>query len=100
MYKIFDTKHHAEKLQDDILKWYKSMVDANAERWSDVNKHQSKSLWAVPVPENFKYPFTIQEKSYNDLEEEVIVDIEITSEDTLDDLVEELEEGWYKPMEL
>lgn len=99
MYKILNTKAEANKLQDDILDWYKGFVDVNATKWSDENKHQSQNKWAVPVPAGFGYPVakTCTYEAGENIPEELVgktYTVEVLEYN--EELVNDLPAGWYE----
>lgn len=80
MYTILNSKEKFDKLNNDILLFMRNWIwDLNATKWCDLNKHQSKELYACIIPEGFGYP--VQEtRIYKawDIEDEELIGTEYT----------------------
>ena len=103
-YAILKSLKEFETLQNDILNWVREINPTiNATKWSDINKHQSKELYACIVPEWFGYPVE-ETRIYQqwDIEDESLIgkEYKITTLQFDKELVEELPKGWYKETDI
>jgi len=81
MYKIFDNEKDANNMLDELLVWYKTVVEnCHADKFSDYSKHPSMNLFAVQIPSSYDAGVVIDDAGNITLP---------------DGCVEELSEDWH-----